>query len=116
MLEKALHAALRRQITVGRLSIAYPSGRTEQYGDGSGPPVAVRFTDAGALRAVALDPALAVAEMYMDGRLVLDAGDVYDLIALFKRADAARGRRPPAPGSSTCAAASPTRRSCARSG
>jgi cyclopropane-fatty-acyl-phospholipid synthase len=85
MLENALHAALRRQLTVGRLSVAYPSGRTEQYGDGSGPPVAVRFTDAGALRAVALDPALAAPEMYMDGRLVLDAGDAYDLIALVKR-------------------------------
>jgi cyclopropane-fatty-acyl-phospholipid synthase len=85
MLEKALHAALRRQISTGRLGVAYPSGRTEQYGDGSGPPVAIRFADAAALRAVALDPALAVAEMYMDGRLLLDAGDVYDLIALFKR-------------------------------
>ena len=85
MLEKALHAAVRRQITVGRLSIAYPSGRKEQYGDGSGPPVAVRFTDPGALRAVALDPGLAVPEMYMEGRLALEAGDPYDLVALFKR-------------------------------
>jgi cyclopropane-fatty-acyl-phospholipid synthase len=86
MLENALHAALRRQITVGRLSIAYPSGRTEQYGDGSGPPVAIRFADAGALRAVALDPGLAVPEMYMEGRLLLEAGGPYELIALFKRA------------------------------
>ena len=86
MLENTLHAALRRQITAGRLSVAYPSGRTEQYGDGSGPPVAVRFTDTGALRAVALDPGLAVPEMYMDGRLILDVGNAYDLIALFKRA------------------------------
>ncbi len=31
-----------------------------------------------------LDPALAAPEMYMDGRLVLDEGDVYDLIALAK--------------------------------
>jgi cyclopropane-fatty-acyl-phospholipid synthase len=86
MLENALHAALRKQVTTGWLSVTYPSGRIEQYGDGGGPPVAVRFADPNALRAVALDPGLAVAEMYMDGRLLLDVGDVYDLIALFKRA------------------------------
>jgi cyclopropane-fatty-acyl-phospholipid synthase len=86
MLENALHAILRRQITVGRLSIAYPSGRTEQYGDGSGPPVALRFADAGAVRAVVLDPGLAVPEMYMEGRLLIEVGDPYELIALFKRA------------------------------
>jgi cyclopropane-fatty-acyl-phospholipid synthase len=86
MLENALHAALRKQVATGRLSVTYPSGRTEQYGDGSGPPVALRFADAGALRAVALDPGLAGPEMYMDGRLLLEAGDPYDLIALFKRA------------------------------
>jgi cyclopropane-fatty-acyl-phospholipid synthase len=86
MIENALHAALRKQVAIGRLSISYPSGRTEQYGDGSGPPVAVRFTDAAAVRAVTLDPGLAVPETYMEGRLLLEAGDAYDLIALFKRA------------------------------
>jgi cyclopropane-fatty-acyl-phospholipid synthase len=86
MIENALHAALRKQVAIGRLSISYPSGRTEQYGDGSGPPVAVRFADAAAVRAVTLDPGLAVPEMYMEGRLLLEAGDAYDLIALFKRA------------------------------
>ena len=86
MFEKALHAALRKQVTIGRLSVAYPSGRTEQYGDGSGPPVAIRFADAAALRAVVLDPALAVPEMYMEGRLLLDAGNPYELVTLFKTA------------------------------
>jgi len=86
MFEKALHAALRKQVTIGRLSVAYPSGRTEQYGDGSGPPVAIRFADAAALRAVVLGPALAVPEMYIEGRLLLDAGNPYELVTLFKTA------------------------------
>ena len=84
MLDNALHAILRRQFPAGSLTVTYPSGRRETYGDGSGTPLALRFADPGALRAVFLDPALAVPEMYMDGRLVIEAGDVYELIALAK--------------------------------
>jgi cyclopropane-fatty-acyl-phospholipid synthase len=83
MLENALHNAFRR-IRSGSLKVTFASGRTESYGDGSGPPLALRFQDAGALRAVVLDPVLGVPEMYMAGRLVLEAGDIYDLIALAK--------------------------------
>src|SRR4029078_8925071 len=41
-----------------------------------------RFTDAATLRAVLFDPGLKVPEMYMDGRLVLEQGVFYDLIAV----------------------------------
>ena len=84
MLEKALHAIFRDQISTGSLRVTFPSGRREAYGDGSGPPLALRFADEGALRRVLFDPGLAVAELYMDGRIVLEEGDVYDLIALAK--------------------------------
>jgi cyclopropane-fatty-acyl-phospholipid synthase len=84
MLENALHNVFRRGIVSGSLRVTFPSGRTEAYGDGSGPPLALRFRDAGALHAVVRDPVLAVPEMYMQGRLALDAGDVYELIALAK--------------------------------
>ena len=84
MLENALHAILRRQFPGGEPHVTYPSGRRETYGDGSGTPLALRFADTGALRAVFLDPSLAVPEMYMDGRLVIEAGNVYELIALAK--------------------------------
>jgi cyclopropane-fatty-acyl-phospholipid synthase len=84
MLENALNAAFRRHIAEGDLRVTYPSGRTERYGDGSGAPVALRVTDAAALRAIVLDPGLAIAETYMDGRLVIEEGDVYGLIALAK--------------------------------
>ncbi len=84
MFENALHAILRRQFPTGQLTVTYPSGRSETYGDGTGTPLALRFVDPGALRAVFLDPGLAVPEMYMDGRLVIEQGDVYELIALAK--------------------------------
>jgi cyclopropane-fatty-acyl-phospholipid synthase len=84
MLEKPLHAIFRDQIVTGSLRVTYPSGRTEAYGDGSGPPLALRFADGRALRRVLIDPGLAFAEMYMDGRIVIEEGDVYDFIALAK--------------------------------
>jgi cyclopropane-fatty-acyl-phospholipid synthase len=84
MLENALHAAFGRHLTAGSLRVTYPSGRIETYGDGNGPPIALRIVDAATLRAVLLDPTLAVAEAYMDGRIVLEEGDVYDLVLLAK--------------------------------
>lgn len=84
MLEKVLDSALRKGIAHGNLRLVYPSGRGETYGDGSGPPIALRISDAAHLRAIALDPGLAVAESYMDGALVLDHGNIYDLIAIAK--------------------------------
>jgi cyclopropane-fatty-acyl-phospholipid synthase len=83
-IEKALDAALRRHIAVGSLRVTFPSGRTETYGDGSGPPLAMRFSDEAVLRSILGDPSLAVGEAYMDGRLILEEGDVYAFIALVK--------------------------------
>ena len=84
MLENTLHAIFRKEIAAGTLRVTYPSGRTERYGDGSGAPLAIRIADPAALRAIVFDPGLGVPEMYMDGRLVLEEGEVYDLIALAK--------------------------------
>ena len=61
-----------------------PPAGSETYGDGTGTPLSLRIADPGALRAILLDPSLAVPEMYMDGRLVIESGDVYELIALAK--------------------------------
>lgn len=83
MLETLLHNALTAQINRGSLRMTYPSGRVETYGSRAGPTVAIRIEDAGALRSIVLDPPLAVPEMYMDGRLTIETGDPYDLIALF---------------------------------
>ena len=84
MLEKTLHAIFRDRISTGRLRVTFPSGREEAYGDGSGPPLALRFADTGALRRVFLDPGLAFPEMYMDGRIVIEEGDVFEFILLAK--------------------------------
>ena len=84
MLENTLNTIFRKEIANGDLRVGYPSGRRETYGNGSGPRLALRIADDAALRAIVLDPGLKVPEMYMDGRLVIEEGDVYDFIALAK--------------------------------
>ena len=84
MLEQRLDSALRGQISHGSLTITYPSGWTRVHGDGGAPRVALTIRDRAALRAIVFDPTLAVPEMYMEGRLTLEAGDAYDLVALAK--------------------------------
>ena len=51
-------------------------------GDGTGEPLAIRFADRAAERQLVLNPALAFGELYMDGRLVVTQGSIYDVLAL----------------------------------
>jgi cyclopropane-fatty-acyl-phospholipid synthase len=88
-----LDKLLRALVQVGRLSVVFDGGRVENYGDGSGPPVAVRLTGGGARR-IALDPALGLGEAYMDGDLVFEQGDMWALLALVGR----NFHGPPKPG------------------
>jgi len=69
-------------VRVGRLKVEFADGRVERYGDGSGPEVGVRFTDRRAVWELLRDPELTFGELYMNGRLELTKGDLYDLIGL----------------------------------
>ena len=82
-----LDTLLARSIKAGELTIHYPGGRTVRFGapDPEQPPVVMRLVDTGVARAILTDPRLGAAEAYMDGRLVIEQGDVRDLIALFRR-------------------------------
>ncbi|MBA3519098.1 MAG: class I SAM-dependent methyltransferase [Rhizobiales bacterium] len=84
-MEKLLSSAFARLVRNGALRVTYASGRVAAYGEASQEPVAIRFADAGAERAVALDPALKLGEMFMDGRLMIEEGSVFDLVSLLKR-------------------------------
>jgi cyclopropane-fatty-acyl-phospholipid synthase len=83
--ERLIAAALTRLVNRGTLRVTFASGRTHEFGDGSEAPVAIRFANKGAERALLLDPALKVGELFMEGRLRVEAGTVYDLISLIKR-------------------------------
>lgn len=51
------------------------------------PDVTIRFTDAGAAGSIIRDPGLGAGEAYMNGRLVVDSGDVLDLVTLLTAND-----------------------------
>jgi cyclopropane-fatty-acyl-phospholipid synthase len=78
LLELILGAAVQR----GTLRVTTAHGSTFVLGDGSGVPVAVRFTSARVERQVLIDPELRLGEAYMDGTLVIEQGSVADLLAL----------------------------------
>jgi cyclopropane-fatty-acyl-phospholipid synthase len=72
---------LRRYIRRGSLTLRYPSGKTKTYGQGE-PRIAIAFKDRLALLALSLDPDLKLGELYMDGRLTIEHGDIVGLMDL----------------------------------
>ena len=81
-MDRVLQVILRSYIRRGTLRVTTARGTTFEFGDGTGAPVAVRFTCAAAEWAVLLDPELAVGESYMDGTLVVERGSIADFLLL----------------------------------
>ena len=79
---KPLEILLRRIVEHGNLSLITHGGQTVAFGDGTGSPVVARLADRRLERQLALDPHLHVGESYMDGRLVMEQGSIYDLVSL----------------------------------
>ena len=79
-----LSRLLRRIVTRGTLNIRYADGTSETIGTPAEgcPDVSIRFTDAAAPRAIVTNPALGAAETFMDERLVIEQGSIWDLIML----------------------------------
>ncbi|HUF57568.1 MAG TPA: cyclopropane-fatty-acyl-phospholipid synthase family protein [Thermohalobaculum sp.] len=77
-----LHRAFKAFVGAGTLHVRYANGRSESYGDGSGPAVSIVFHDRAAERGMVTHPALKLGECYMDGTLELAEGDLYDLLHL----------------------------------
>ncbi len=87
-----LHAFFKRLFRVGDLQVRLPDGRVETYGDGTGPKVAVKLTGRGA-RQIMSKPEVGTGEAYMDGGLVIEAGDLWQLLELAGRNNRGGGRR-----------------------
>lgn len=75
-----------RAITSGRLTVIHADGRRAEFGEPAPgyPNVAVRFSDDRVARDILLDPSLGAAETFMDGRLVIETGDVMQLVELIR--------------------------------
>jgi cyclopropane-fatty-acyl-phospholipid synthase len=76
---------LSKVIRVGQLEVECADGTARTFGDGTGPQLGVRFADRVAERQMMFDPTLAFGELFMDGRLQLTRGDLYDLLELGAR-------------------------------
>jgi cyclopropane-fatty-acyl-phospholipid synthase len=82
--ERRFAGMLTRAVRKGTLSVCYPSGVEEAYGDGNEPMATIRLKDKQAVRAIYNDPALKFAEMYMDGRMVVEAGELDPFLQIVK--------------------------------
>jgi cyclopropane-fatty-acyl-phospholipid synthase len=82
---KFLSFFLSKLIRHGQLEVETCDGKTQAFGDGSGPRLAVRIADRAAEWRLAFNPELAFGELFTDGRIELTHGDLYDLLELGAR-------------------------------
>ncbi len=73
---------LTKLIRRGHLEVETSDGVVQVFGDRTGPRLAIRIADRAAERELTLNPELALGELYMEGRVELTHGDLYDLLAL----------------------------------
>ena len=66
----------------GTLRFVDYAGHESVFGDGMGKEIVCRTSDFATELKIATDPTLAIGEAYMDGRLTLEQGTIYDLIVL----------------------------------
>ena len=71
----------------GRLNLFMPDGRKLEFGPGGGKALTIRLTDKRAAFAIARNPRLGLGEAYMDGRILIEEGDILDLMELVTRAN-----------------------------
>jgi len=64
----------------GSLEIIDGYGRIHRFGDGTGLPVRVRLCESALHWELAANPRLKLGEAYMDGRLVIELGTLYDFL------------------------------------
>jgi cyclopropane-fatty-acyl-phospholipid synthase len=89
-MDRLLRVMLEGFVRTGSLRITTAGGDTFTLGDGSGTPVAVRFTTRDAELGILLDPDLRLGEAYVDGELLIEQGSIADLLAVL-----CAQRRPP---------------------
>ena len=79
-----LKRLFKRMVREGELTVVDHRGKSHQFGAPSTtlPPVRIRLTDARTARAIAFAPAMGAGEAYMNGTLVMEQGDIFDLVNL----------------------------------
>ncbi|MEM6266110.1 MAG: cyclopropane-fatty-acyl-phospholipid synthase family protein, partial [Pseudomonadota bacterium] len=86
MSKTLLNRFLSKGVTQGRLGVVFADGSANTYGEPADgfPEIVLRFTDDQVPRDIIMDPRLGAAEAFMDGRLVIEEGDVMGLVTLLR--------------------------------
>jgi cyclopropane-fatty-acyl-phospholipid synthase len=80
-----LETLLRRLVRTGSLAVRMPDGRTLTLGEDPDPPLRIAIRDHRTAACLAAHPALALGEVYVDGGLVIERGELWDLLDLIGR-------------------------------
>jgi cyclopropane-fatty-acyl-phospholipid synthase len=81
----AFTTILRSIVRNGSLCVIDSAGRQHTIGDGSPPEATIRLISTATEYILALNPALALGEAYMDGRLVIEEGSLYGFLDVLAR-------------------------------
>ncbi len=81
-MDRLLRILLSQFVRHGNFQLTTARGTVLHFGDGSGKPVAVRFTTTAAELAILRDPELKFGECYMDGTVVIEQGSIADVLAI----------------------------------
>ena len=81
-MEFLLKQAFARLVRRGDLVVTAASGAVWRFGDGTGERVSIRLADRAAQWGLLLAPDLKLGELYMDGRLRVEQGDIYAFLDL----------------------------------
>jgi cyclopropane-fatty-acyl-phospholipid synthase len=81
-MDRLLRYFLGQFIRRGSMTFTAASGAKFTCGDGTGPPVSVRFLSRQTERRILLNPELALGEAYMDGTFVVENGSIADALAI----------------------------------
>lgn len=86
MSKQLLDRFLSRGVRQGRLGVVFADGSAVTYGQAAAgfPDIVLRFADDRVPRDIIMDPRLGAAEAFMDGRLIIEDGDIMGLVTLLR--------------------------------
>ncbi len=85
MLQSILVRNLKALLREGNITLHLPDESVVHLGDASGPPVTVRLTGPRIVRALVMNPELAVGEGYMNGEITIDGDDLHGFLEVLVR-------------------------------
>jgi cyclopropane-fatty-acyl-phospholipid synthase len=86
MSKALLNRFLARSVRQGQLGVVFADGSASTFGNPAPgfPEIVLRFTDALVPRDIVMEPRLGAAEAFIDGRLLIEEGDVMGLVSLLR--------------------------------